>query len=135
MNNFEEYVIWLIDFLEEKEGKEIVNYASLEKNSYFCDLAPKNSTGNPSEDKSARPTVVIEISGDKELAQLRWIYLNNQRKGIGTRIVNELIEFCKKNGISQIWFCNVSTEVGENFFSKFGYDKITTSKTWMKYIK
>lgn len=135
MNTFEEYVYWLTQYLEEKENKEICNYAEKTKQSYSCDLAPKNSVGDPSKDESARPTVIISISEDEKVANLRRIYLNNKKQGIGTKIVTELIKYCKNNGIRELCFCNITTQAGEEFFSRFGYNKRTSSNTWIKYIQ
>ncbi|WP_353095721.1 GNAT family N-acetyltransferase [Tissierella praeacuta] len=87
----------LINLISDVEGKELKNYSRINKH---YDIAPINTNGSPIEDASARPTLVFDILDD-ELA-VKWIYLNVQNQGLGTRIIQWFIDYCRKNGIGKI---------------------------------
>ena len=87
----------LINLISDVEGKKLQNYSKKDKH---YDIAPINTKGNPSENASARPTLVFDIFDDELV--VKWIYLNMQNQGLGTEIINWFINYCKKNGISKI---------------------------------
>ncbi|NFD04998.1 GNAT family N-acetyltransferase [Clostridium botulinum] len=87
----------LIDLVSEIENKQLKNYSS-ENNRY--DIAPVNSEGSPASDASARPTIAFKVFDD-EIA-LQWLYLNTRNQGLGTKIIQWLIDYCKVKGISKM---------------------------------
>lgn len=87
----------LIDIVSEAENKKLTNYSN-EKNRY--DIAPIDSDGSPVSDASARPTIAFKVYDDE--VALQWLYLNIQNQGIGTKIVEWLIDYSKFKGIRKM---------------------------------
>lgn len=87
----------LTRLISDEESKMLRNY-SRKENHY--DIAPKDTDGSPTEDSTARPTIVFDIL-DNELA-VRWIYLNKQNQGFGSMIVQWFIDYCDCIGLRKI---------------------------------
>lgn len=87
----------LIDLVSEVEMKKLQNY-SKKKGHY--DIAPVGTAGSPIEDDTARPTIILDILDDE--VAIKWIYLNVQNKGLGTKIIQWLITYCRQNNIKRI---------------------------------
>ncbi|WP_268846993.1 GNAT family N-acetyltransferase [Flavobacterium aestivum] len=66
--------------------------------------------------------ILVPIDSKKEKAQLMQMAVdtNLQGKGIGKLLVNELLEFCKKQGIKEVT-CH-SRESANDFYKKLGFE-------------
>lgn len=81
------------------ENKEIdVTNPMFKLNIYLLD--PKCSKGSPAINDDARPHIRFVID-DKEL-KITHIYLIKQSQGLGTKIIDWFIKYCKLNSISKI---------------------------------
>lgn len=87
----------LIDLVALTEKKQLQNYSK--KKNYF-DIAPIDSNGSPLEDATARPTIVFDVYDD-ELA-IKWIYLNERHQGLGTKIIQWLIDYSAYINVSRV---------------------------------
>lgn len=95
----------LIDIVSEAENKKLINYSN-ENNRY--DIAPIDSDGSPVSDSSARLTIAFKVYDDE--VALQWLYLNTQNQGIGTKIVEWLIDYSKFKGLDKMTFRLVDEE-------------------------
>lgn len=81
--------------LEEAEGKELICQVQSNRLSIY----PRNQSGSPVDDISARPTIEIRYDLTNNLLVLSWIYLVSMHSGIGSRVIELIIEFCNVNNI------------------------------------
>lgn len=67
----------------------------------------------------------MQLYPDKYELRLQWLYLNKQRKGIGTKIINELIQFCSNNDIESLVLSPVSKNniISQKFCESFNISK------------
>jgi len=87
----------LIKLVSEVENKQIINH-SRDENYYY--IYPVVSVGDPQNDASARPTINFEVTDDE--VKLRLLYLNVRSKGLGTKIIRWLIDYCVSENINKL---------------------------------
>lgn len=109
----------LKEYIENFEGKQLRNYYKLKPSKF--DFAPINSQGDVTNSKDARPNVIFRI--EKDMIVITHIYLNKTRQGLGTYIINWLIEYGRKNNKKQVSLRNVSTLEMNNLAKKLGFKK------------
>lgn len=88
----------LKEYLEKAEGKELTCHMESNK----IDISPKNHRGSPVNDISSRPTIVIRYDINNNQMILSWIYLASVNSGIGSKVIEMIIEFCKSKNIDKL---------------------------------
>jgi DNA-binding MarR family transcriptional regulator/ribosomal protein S18 acetylase RimI-like enzyme len=71
------------------------------------------------------------VKSDEEVAQLRWflIEVEAKGKGLGKKLLNEAIEFCKRQNYKKIILWTVSNlEIARKLYTQFGF-AVTDTKT------
>lgn len=125
MDTFFKFTEWLLNYLELVENVKLINNTPFSKQYKECSLSPERSQGSPVDDSTARPTVCLTLDTNKSEAKIKWLYLNNVRRGIGSEIVNKLIEFCTVNDINTVVLAAVDKKniESQKFCESFDIDK------------
>jgi len=83
--------------LQDAEDKEL----NCDKRNNRINIYPKFNSGSPVDDLTARPTIVIRYNEKNNLLVLSWIYIYSEGKGIGSKVIEVIIDFCKRNRIDR----------------------------------
>ncbi|MFX1607076.1 MAG: GNAT family N-acetyltransferase, partial [Promethearchaeota archaeon] len=67
-------------------------------------------------------SVGLEIYGESALLRSLAVHPDFQGKGIGTRLVNRIIDTVKKKGITRLYLL---TDTAEDYFKKKGFVNVT----------
>ncbi len=120
----------LINLVSEVENKQVKNH-SRDENYYY--IYPIDSVGEPKHDASARPTINFEVT-DHEVV-LRLLYLNVRSKGLGTKIIKWLINYCISENIDKILIrCVEKNNIIMNALAKkFGFTVSKEDKGYLYY--
>lgn len=107
----------LQSYLQIVEDKEL----AVSVKNYRISIYPVNSIGDPIKDVLARPVLECRFDESTDTFILSWIYLINQKQGIGSEIVRIIKEFCRTNRITRFQIRAIRNEnkamkaIGEKF--------------------